>query len=151
MPQNDNPLKYEIHSSVGKGGVNQADDVETVQNMLRLASMIDSQPALDPGPIDGVIDATNEAQDDTVRTIQAFQARLFNHPDGLIDVNKRTWNELMKVLEGDPSDDSTTSAPTSTTTPVAGGEFFFPFPQVPALNWTEGIRRFGARRSQGKR
>jgi murein DD-endopeptidase MepM/ murein hydrolase activator NlpD len=146
-------LIYAISGSVGrrsKGAVNNKADIETVQNMLRLAAMIESQPALDPGAIDGTIDA-NESNDDTVRAIEAFQARFLTSPDGVIGVGKRTWRELMTVLEGDETETEPAPATSSTTPASSGGEFFFPFKQLPSVNWTEGIRAFGSRRSHGAR
>jgi murein DD-endopeptidase MepM/ murein hydrolase activator NlpD len=131
-------LNYAISASVGrssKGAVNNTADVETVQNMLRQVAMILSEPRFDPGPIDGTIE-TDESTSDTIKAIEAFQARFLTAPDGVIGVGKRTWNEMMAVLEGDPAED---------------GEFFFPFERLPDLNWTESIRRFGARRSGGAR
>jgi murein DD-endopeptidase MepM/ murein hydrolase activator NlpD len=160
MSQNITALKYEIKNSVGrksKGAVNQTADVETIQNMFRLAAMIENDPKLDPGAIDGTIDA-NESNDDTVKAIEAFQSRFFK-PDGVIGVGKRTWNELLDLLEGDDADEGEAipvSAPVATT-PVtsvpANGEFFFPFKEkdFPSQNWTEGMRCFGSRRSGGKR
>src|SRR4029077_7183680 len=111
-------LIYAISGSVGrpsKGAVNNKADIETVQNMLRLAAMIESQPRLDPGDIDGTIDANgSESNDDTVKAIEAFQRRFLNAPDGVIGVGKRTWRELMTVLEGD----GTETAPAPATTPA---------------------------------
>ena len=146
-------LIYAISDSVGrrsKGAVNDKADVETVQNMLRLGAMIESQPALDPGAIDGTIDA-NESNDDTVKAIEAFQSRFLTSPDGVIGVGKRTWRELMTVLEGDEMEPEPAPVTTSTTPASSGGEFFFPFKQLPSVNWTEGMRAFGSRRSHGAR
>jgi murein DD-endopeptidase MepM/ murein hydrolase activator NlpD len=146
-------LIYAIVDSVGrrsKGAVNNKADVETVQNMLRLAAMIESQPVLDPGAIDGTIDA-NESNDDTVKAIEAFQSRFLSSPDGVIGVGKRTWRELMTVLEGDETETEPAPVTTSTTPASSGGEFFFPFQQLPSVNWTEGMRAFGSRRSHGAR
>jgi murein DD-endopeptidase MepM/ murein hydrolase activator NlpD len=148
-------LTFAISGSVGrrsKGAVNNKADIETVQNMLRLAAMIESQPALDPGAIDGTISTNgSESSDDTIKAIEAFQARFLNAPDGVIGVGKKTWNEMMAVLEGDETE--TPPAPVTTpATPASGnGQFFFPFKQVPSINWTDGIRAFGARRSHGAR
>jgi murein DD-endopeptidase MepM/ murein hydrolase activator NlpD len=131
-------LDYEISASVGrasKGAVNKTADVETVQSMLRQIAMILSEPAYDPGPIDGII-ATDESTSDTIKAIEAFQARFLTAPDGVINVGKRTWQEMMAVLEGEPGEE---------------GEFFFPFTLLPDLNWTESIRRFGASRDSGAR
>jgi murein DD-endopeptidase MepM/ murein hydrolase activator NlpD len=149
-------LIYAISGSVGrrsKGAVNNKADIETVQNMLRLAAMIESQPALDPGAIDGTIDANgSESNDDTVKAIETFQTRFLNTPDGVIGVGKRTWNELLTVLEGDETETEPAPATTPSTTPASGGgQFFFPFKQLPSVNWTEGMRAFGSRRSHGAR
>jgi murein DD-endopeptidase MepM/ murein hydrolase activator NlpD len=145
-------LTYKISSSVGrrsKGAVNNKTDVETVQNMLRLAAMIEKQPKLDPGGVDGTIDA-DESNDDTVKAIEVFQSRFFP-PDGVIGVGKRTWRELMTLLEGDETE-ATPAAPPIPTSPVSGNDpFFFPFKQLPSLDWTTGIRAFGSRRSHGAR
>lgn len=144
-------LNYSISGSVGrasKHAANQSSDVETVQNMLRLAAMIEEDPQLDPGAVDGAIDA-DESNDGTIKAIEAFQKRFMNSPDGLINVGKRTWQELMKALEGDDSDEQPATV-TSSATPNAD-PCFFPFTKVPQLDWTHDIRRFGARRSGGAR
>ena len=134
-------LEYQISNSVGrasKGAVNETEDVETVQNMLRLAAMIENEPRFDPGGVDGTIE--NEANDDTVRAIEAFQARFSNKPDGVVDVGQRTWRELMETLEGAEEDSEPAPVPASTAAPVTNGQCFFPLTQLPAVNWTEGIR-----------
>ena len=162
MPENTTPLDYQISKSVGRksrGAVNLPADVETVQNMLRLAAMIQNQPQLDPGGVDGTIDAVNESNDDTVQAIEAFQSRFMNTPDGVINVGRRTWNELIEVLEGSDVDEGVEeetgpSIDTSTvTTPAADGQFFFPFKEkdFPTQNWVEGMRCFGAKRNNGNR
>lgn len=160
MPEDTPALKYKISNSVGrksKGAVNQTKDVETIQNMLRLAAMIENDPKLDPGAIDGTIDA-NESNDDTIKAIEAFQSRFFK-ADGVVGVGKRTWNELADLLEGDEVDEGEV-IPTDSgvpTTPAvaapANGEFFFPFKEkdLPSKDWIKDIRCFGARRSGGKR
>ncbi len=144
--------EFVISNSVGrasKGAVNQFDDVETVQNMLRLAAMIEIRPQFDPGGIDGTIDA-DESSDDTVKAIETFQGQFFNTPDGVIDVGKRTWRELVDVLDGNEDDNQPVPVITPVT-PVSDGECLFPFKTLPEVDWTKGIRRFGARRSNGKR
>lgn len=142
--------EFVISNSVGrrsKGALNQTADVETIQNMLRLAAMVEIRPQFDPGGIDGTIDA-NESSDDTVRAIEAFQAQFFSSPDGVINVGKRTWRELVDVLDCDEDD----TEPEPVNNPVvAVGECFFPFKSLPAVNWTEGKRRFGSGRSNGAR
>jgi murein DD-endopeptidase MepM/ murein hydrolase activator NlpD len=150
-------LDFKISASVGrwsKGAVNQKDDVETVQNMLRIAAMIENEPRLDPNSIDGSIDH-NEQKSDTIKAIEAFQGRFMNAPDGVIGVGKQTWNELMSTLEGtdddtEPAGDAGSGTDSSVTTP-GDAQFLFPFDRLPDLNWTEDIRRFGARRSGGAR
>lgn len=160
MPDNTTALEYQIKNSVGrksKGAVNQKSDVETVQNMLRLAAMIENDPKLDPGGVDGTIDA-DESNDDTIRAIEAFQSRFFNSPDGVINVGKRTWRELVDMLEGDDVDEGEVNTqPPVGTTPVAAvpgdGQFFFPFKEtdLPTQDWIKGMRCFGASRNKGKR
>lgn len=160
MPDNTSetkPLEFAISASVGrwsKGAVNQKDDVETVQEMLRTAAMILNEPRFDPNSIDGSINH-NEQKSDTIKAIEAFQGRFMNAPDGVIGVGKKTWQELMTALEGSDDDQQpagdTGSATTSPVTTPGDAEFFFPFTALPKLNWTEDIRRFGARRSGGKR
>ena len=147
----------EIRGSVGrwsKGAVNNRDDVETVQDMLRTLSMILTQPQFDPHGVDGSI-SRNEANSGTIKAIEAFQRTFMSAPDGVIGVGKRTWQELTKALDGtdddlEPAGGTTTGTATSVT-PPAGGVFLFPFKQLPNENWTEGMRRFGARRSGGRR
>lgn len=160
MPENateTNTLEFKISGSVGrwsKGAVNQKDDVETVQDMLRHAAMILNEPRFDPNSVDGSINH-NEQKSDTIKAIEAFQARFMNAPDGVIGVGKRTWQELMTTLEGtdedaEPAGQTASDTDSSVTTP-GDAQFFFPFTQLPKLNWTEDIRRFGARRSGGAR
>lgn len=138
MPESD----LEISASVGrwsKGAVNTKADVQTVQEMLRNAAMILSEPSLDPNGIDGVI-GRDEERSDTVQAIEAFQARFLPTPDGLIGVGKRTWRELINVLDGSqPEAEIIAPAP-------GDAQFFFPFKRLPSVNWTESVRKFGARR-----
>jgi murein DD-endopeptidase MepM/ murein hydrolase activator NlpD len=150
-------LDFAISASVGrwsKGAVNQKDDVETVQDMLRTAAMILKEQRFDPNSVDGSINH-NEQKSDTIKAIEAFQSRFMNKPDGVIGVGKTTWRELMTALEGadddtEPAVDTGTGAGSSVTLPI-DAQFFFPFTHLPNVNWTEDIRRFGARRSKGAR
>ena len=57
----------------------------------------------------------------------------------------------MTVREGDEMETEPAPVTTSTTPASSGGEFFFPFKQLPSVNWTEGMRAFGSRRSHGAR
>jgi len=147
-----NDLNFAISGSVGrksKGAHNNSDDVETVQSILRIIAMAEQKPELDPGAVDGSIDA-DESNDDTVKAIEAFQARFMNSPDGVISVGKKTWQELMKALEGDDADVS--SGPATDPAVVTSGEpFFFPFSQMPQESWMDGMRAFGSSRDKGKR
>ena len=161
MPEN-TQLEFKINGSVGrwsKGAANQKDDVETVQNMLRLAAMILNEPRFDPNSIDGSI-SHKEDNSDTIKAIEAFQGRFMNAPDGVIGVGKRTWQELVNALDGDDEDNDTAAAqpvgtaasePSSSAAPQVEGDFFFPFTHLPKENWTEGMRCFGSRRSGGAR
>jgi murein DD-endopeptidase MepM/ murein hydrolase activator NlpD len=151
----DTTLDFAISAPVGrwsKGAVNQRDDVETVQDMLRTVAMILKDQRFDPNSVDGSINR-NEQNSDTIKAIEAFQSRFMNKPDGLISVGKTTWRELMSALDG--ADDDTApdggSVTDSSVTPPDGAQFFFPFDHLPNVNWTEDIRRFGARRSKGAR
>ena len=71
-----------LSASVGVRGVNRRRDVETVQRLLVAAG-------LDPGPVDGISGRL------TTRAIRAFQASFLRAPDGRVDVNGRTWRELL--------------------------------------------------------
>jgi murein DD-endopeptidase MepM/ murein hydrolase activator NlpD len=138
--------RWSIKASVGrpnKGAVNKKEDVTTVQEMLRNTSLILGDARLDPGEVDGVISPV-VTKSDTVRAIDAFQSRFMVMPDGLIEVNGRTWRELMAVLTG------------SRELPLLGtaenaGKFFFPFTNLPGENWTNAPRSFASRRDSGAR
>ena len=160
MPENTPALEYQIKNSVGrksKGAVNAPADVETVQNMLRIAAMVENEPNLDPGPIDGTLE-DDESADPTIRAIEAFQSRFFT-PDGVISVGKRTWRELVELLEGSDVDEgeddaAQPSAGAAPLAPVSGdAPFFFPFKEsdLPTQDWIQGMRCFGSSRSGGKR
>jgi murein DD-endopeptidase MepM/ murein hydrolase activator NlpD len=149
MPDN---LNFTINGSVGrksKGAANNSDDIETVQGILRIIAMAEQNPQLDPGAVDGTIDA-DEANDDTVKAIEAFQTRFMHSPDGGINVGKKSWQELMKALAGDDAD----TGPGAIIPPPGvadGGEFFFPFTEMPHESWADGMRAFGSSRDKGKR
>lgn len=151
------PEQFEISASVGrrsKGAVNKKDDVEMVQDMLRTLSMIRTQPQFDPNGTDGII-SQNEQNSDTIKAIEAFQRTFMSAPDGVIGVGQRTWRELVDAVDGTDDDQGPAGGTASSTGPAvtlpANATFFFPFKQLPNLNWTESIRRFGARRSGGRR
>jgi len=132
MPEN------EISASVGrwsKGAVNNEADVRTIQSMLTEAATNLADSRYDPRGVDGTINQ-NEQNSNTVKAIEAFQRRFVTTPDGLIEVGKRTWQELVTALEGPVTEP---------------GEFFFPLKQLPPVNWVEGDRRFASNRSSGNR
>ena len=70
-----------IQGSVGNGGRNIADDVTTVQRLLKTKGF-------DPGAVDGLCGPA------TIAAIRRFQARFMTSPDGLISPGMRTWWEL---------------------------------------------------------
>ena len=138
--------RWSITGSVGrpnKGAVNKVEDVTTVQQMLRNASLIVGDTRLDPGELDGGINPL-VTKSDTVQAIETFQSRFLVAPDGLIEVNGRTWRELLAVLTGSQQ-----------TVPAAvaanAGKFFFPFTALPSENWTDAPRSFASRRDSGAR
>ncbi len=132
MPDN------EISASVGrwsKGAVNNEADVRTIQSMLTEVATILADSRYDPQGADGTINQ-DEQNSDTVKAIEAFQRRFVTTPDGLIEVGKRTWQQLVAALAGPVTEP---------------GEFFFPLKQLPPVNWVEGDRRFASNRSRGRR
>jgi len=71
-----------LGASVGKGGSNDRIDVEWVQKLL-------AENGVSPGEIDGL------SGPKTVAAIREFQARFMTTPDGRVDVDGRTWRELL--------------------------------------------------------
>lgn len=71
-----------LTGSVGEGGVNHAADAERVQRLL-------IKHGVDPGRVDGVVD------DPTIAAIRSFQSRFLSRPDGRVDVDGRSWRELL--------------------------------------------------------
>ncbi len=141
---------WKITGSVGRrerGAVNRKADVETVQEMLRGASMILRDSQLDPGPVDGAI-AKGGKQSKTVDAIRAFQSRFMTSPDGVIGVGGRTWRELVGILshgaEGRPEEEE----PEATD---GARKFFFPVNPVPKDSWTVAPRCYASRRAKGAR
>lgn len=137
-------MSWTINGSVGrweKGAANAKADIETIQKMLALAAIKLNDATLDPGGADGGI-AHPPKISGTITAIEAFQKRFMAAPDGVIGVNGRTWKDLTTAIGSE--------APTDGAIVDAGG-FFFPFPTLPAFNWTAAPRSFGANRSGGKR
>jgi murein DD-endopeptidase MepM/ murein hydrolase activator NlpD len=138
-------LELKLGDSVGrweKGAVNAKEDVETIQEMLRHASMILNEPRLDPSGIDGKINS-NSSKSGTVQAIELFQSRFLTRPDGVISVGGRTWRELLHIVQAGEID--TASSGSSGTS-----NFFFPFTRLPSTNWTAGMGRFGGNRGNGR-
>jgi murein DD-endopeptidase MepM/ murein hydrolase activator NlpD len=125
-----------ISGSVGrveKNAVNNTVDVQTVQRLLHQAAKRLGDAAVDPGDATGRITAGDE--DPTVRAIEAFQKRFTERPDGLIDLDRRTWKKLVGAV--------------GIGVPTEG--FCFPFAILPKEDWMSGPRRFGANRKGGAR
>lgn len=74
--------RHTLGGSVGRGGKNDPADVARVQDLL-------GDAGIDPGPVDGV------AGTRTIQAIEEFQKRFLAKPDGRVDVDGRTWNELL--------------------------------------------------------
>lgn len=136
-------MSWRISASVGRwerGARNNRRDVETAQTLLAAAALLRTDPLLDPGGIDGSI-ARLPAASPTVRAIERFQAVSGLVVDGVIDANRRTWNELVRVA--DTAD--------AVANPNAAGQTYFPFSALPGVDWTSGMRAFGASRNNGRR
>ena len=76
-----------ITASVGKRGINQKADVETVQRLL-------NERGMDSLNIDG------SCSSKTIAAIIKFQKGFLHHPDGLIAVNGTTWKKLISPAVG---------------------------------------------------
>ncbi|MFN6128114.1 MAG: M15 family metallopeptidase [Planctomycetota bacterium] len=74
-------MPSQISASVGASGQNRRPDVETVQRLL-------IQCGVNPGPVDGICGPS------TVRAILDFQAGFLARPDGRIDLNGTSWQQL---------------------------------------------------------
>ncbi len=136
-------MAFEISRSVGdwnKGAVNLPEDIKTVQKMLRQAAKLKGEPAWDPGASDGKI-SWDAGSSGTVKAIKAFQSSFLSRPDGVIEVNKKSWTMLQAALEK--------SAPDAVS-PNKEAEYF-PLAKLPTADWTHGARRFAANRSGGAR
>jgi len=71
-----------IGGSVGKGGRNDPDDVELVQQLL-------ADNGISPGQVDGKVGPK------TIAAIRKFQSRFLSNPDGRVDPDGRTFRELL--------------------------------------------------------
>ncbi len=131
---------WKIGGSVGRPSkaTNDVEDVKTVQELLRSAAMILQNPSLDPGGLDGII-PSNAPSHPTVKAIIAFQRRFLTNPDGVIEVDGRTWRELPLVVSG-----------AAEPKPETSGQEFFPFASLPSENWTSSPRKFAANRGANR-
>ncbi len=78
----DDAPRERLTGSVGKGGRNDADDVERVQQLL-------ADNGISPGAMDGKVGPK------TIGAIREFQKRFLSNPDGRVDPDGRTWRELL--------------------------------------------------------
>ena len=128
-----------ITDSVGKGGANRSEDIETVQGLLNrcLHLLPDSTP----------LEINGEADEETIRRITAFQSDVVSmeRPDGRVDPGGGTLRALIEnaiVVE-------------SVTNPanVDQGQrvYRFPLDFRPPESYREGMRRFGANRKHGRK
>lgn len=83
-----------IRSSVGKKGVNKKSDVQLVQEALN-RSLSQPQKLLKVDGIAGLL---------TIGAIERFQKNIvgFSKPDGLIDVDGKTWPKMARYLIDSP-------------------------------------------------
>ena len=126
---------------------NRPGDVEVVQRLLETAAQVLHAPKLDPKGVDGKI-ARPPATSNTVAAIEAFQRRYTSSVDGLIKPDSQTWHALLDAMGHTPEVDQPPSQPDVSDT---AGEFFFPFPSLPASDWTHSPRAFGSNRNSGRR
>lgn len=134
-----------ISASVGdwaKKAVNRRADVRTVQSALQAAAESKRRHDFDPGAVDGLI-AKPPRDSATVKAIRAFQGEYMREPDGLVDVGGRTLKRLGEFV--------LPAYPTVRSAPIPASTMIFPLPRRPQYDYGIGARRFGARRSGGKR
>jgi murein DD-endopeptidase MepM/ murein hydrolase activator NlpD len=133
----------QLSGSVGRwerGARNAKADVETVQHLLQLASVILNAPELDPHGIDGGI-AHPPARSTTIQAIENFQRRFTSAVDGVIPPQSDTWSALVHV----------TCSVLETAPQPVDSSFCFPFPVIPAYSWEERPRAFASPRDGGSR
>src|SRR5574341_516022 len=90
-----------IKASVGRGGINQAEDVRLVQQLLNKHRPASPKPLSVSGAVDS----------ETIAAIEDFQKRIVNlaAPDGRVDPDGKTF----KALLADPSPPATVSSAVS--------------------------------------
>lgn len=133
-----------ISKSVGKGGVNQRQDVTTIQELIN--ANIGKITPLAPLTVDGLIGKK------TIGAIEEFQRRVvrLRSPDGRVDPGGKT---LRFLNQGAPVGGRPTEDEEDVTKIPSGTGPFFPFTKLPkaAWDWTTGWRRFASNRSSGRR
>lgn len=84
----------QLKNSVGKKGINNRDDVELVQIALNRAIQFPFR----------LLSVDKLVGKKTIGAIESFQKQVlkFSRPDGLIDVNGKTWQALSKYLVEPP-------------------------------------------------
>ena len=122
-------------------------DVEVVQRLLETAARALQAPQLDPKGIDGKI-AHPPATSNTVAAIEAFQGRYTTSVDGLIKPDSQTWHALLDAI-GQTME--VHESPSQPAIPDNAGQYSFPFPSLPASDWTHSPRGFGSNRNNGRR
>ena len=100
------PTRFEIASSVGRGGANRAEDVVIVQTMLTEAAEYPGERGLDPQGIDG------DCGSGTISAVRTFQSRFTRNPDGRIDPGGKSIENLRRVTFHDGGQ-CTASSPTA--------------------------------------
>lgn len=119
-----------LSAAVGTGAANAAADARTVQRLLVRAAELAGDPALHPGPVDGVVG------DGTEGAIARMQRRAGLRPDGRVDPGGYTWARLWALLAvGD----------------VPWGPPIDGRPAQPFVGPGAGMRSFGWRRGRGRR
>ena len=122
-------------------------NVNIVQRLLETAAQVLQAPQLDPKGVDGKI-ARPPATSNTVAAIEAFQGRYTSSVDGLIKPDSQTWHALLDATGRTPEVQQPPSQPDVSDN---AGEFSFPFPSLPASDWTHSPRAFGSNRNNGRR
>jgi len=128
-----------IKASVGRGGKNHWIDVFEVQfllneNMHRLSGI----DFLDTDGDNGAL---------TEKAIVTYQKEVmfFRDPDGNVGPNGRTIKSLINTAMRDPFSSTIKS------NSIIPSDVLFPFFSPPTKDYNTGMRRFGSRRSKGKR
>lgn len=128
----------EIHGSVGRGGANRFHDVAAVQTLLNdCLHLIAPLPEIDPNGLVG---------EDTVVAIEEYQRRVLgaSEPDGRVDPGGRTLLSLVANRRETP-------VPGMETPTGAVPSSRFPLDARPPESYRDGMRRFGAGRSGGRK